>query len=191
MKITIEEVYLKNKDKFNNKDDENIAFAELIDASRPFILKLYKKYLINSTEFDDWHSDAQLTIFRCVNNYRGNDNAKFTTYLYQALANKAKDIIRANNRIKKANDVISLENLIEKNFDIVDHNTINPEARANFHDQFEKLVKPKTQQQKDIWQSIFSTDQSDTDYARQKYGNRKFVMARARMIRQIKQQILL
>ena len=191
MNITIEEVYLKNKDKFKNKDEENIAFGELISASLPFILKMYKKYLASSTEFDDWNSDAQLTIFRCVNNYHGNENAKFTTYLYQALTNKAKDVIRANNRMKNGYDSISLENLIEKNFDFVDYNSINPEARTSINDQIEKLIKPKTQQQIDVWQSIFSMNPEKITYAKEKYGNRKFVMARARMIRQIKQQILL
>lgn len=191
MNISIEEVYLKNKEKFHNKADENLAFGELIEASLPFILKVYKKYLINSTDFDDWHSDAQFTIFRCVEKYRGNDNAKFTTYLYQALVNKAKDIIRVNNRVKNINDAVSLENLVEKNFDIVDYHAVDPEAFASVNYQFSKLKKPKTEQQIDIWQSIFSKNLDKANYARQKYGNRKFVMARARMIRQIKQQILL
>jgi hypothetical protein len=180
--MNIQEVYLKYQNDFFDEDRRDVAYRELIQSSKLLSLSLYHRYVSHILDLTEWESDVQFVLFKAVNSYGkgGRDSeAIFTTYFYRALSNWAKDVIRSKNRKMRNFQSVSLDMLLENHFDQRDIHVLDPGRFVQIKESINKVKPFHTKLQQDVWASIFHENGAEI-----KYGHRKYLNTRARLLRE-------
>lgn len=77
------------------KADNDEAYVQLVSLMTPLIYDVYYRFLQSKMTKDEWYSEGLWVLMQCVRRYNlRSPGAKFSTYLTQALRNKATDILR-------------------------------------------------------------------------------------------------
>ncbi|MDR0899712.1 MAG: sigma-70 family RNA polymerase sigma factor [Lactobacillaceae bacterium] len=105
------------------KNGDEIGYLTIINETKGFLRKIYNKTLHHVLEFDEWQSEALDVLVKTVRVYDLDNTAKFTTFYFTALNNKAIDLLRASQSTKEQylRNGIPYSYLLEQGYDVVDN----------------------------------------------------------------------
>lgn len=100
-----------------NTNYNTMLFEELVHELEVTYLHIYRKYA-NTMEYEDVRQELMIKTLEVITKYDESKGAKFTTFLYLLLKNRAIDLIRQHNIYRSRNLPL------EENFEIMDYTTM-------------------------------------------------------------------
>lgn len=104
------------------RSGDEIGYLSAIDNSKGFLIKIYNNKLKNILDYEEWESEALDVLVKSIRQYEVENDAKFSTYFYKGLNNKAIDLIRKHFGVKNTlnRTSISSEYLFDQGFEKTD-----------------------------------------------------------------------
>lgn len=80
---------------------DSVSFTALFDRYLPLINKYHNLYGFDTMDFDDWRQEARIVLLKSVRYYECKKGVSFGSYLKANIKNKAFDVIRMENALKR------------------------------------------------------------------------------------------
>ena len=91
---------------FRLKNDEDKAFAELIDTYGVKVFNLCISFTHNIEDAEDLTQDIFTKIFQSINNFKG--DASLATWIYKISVNQCYEYLRKNKRLKRTGQKVEI-----------------------------------------------------------------------------------
>jgi len=89
--------------RIRNKEDEDEAFACLLEQFRPMIFKIIYSNDLNKGDFrvdeNDLFQEGSLALYKAVFSFEEDRNVRFSSYVYMVIRSRIREALRSSNRV--------------------------------------------------------------------------------------------
>lgn len=126
-----------------SRQGEEIATTTLLVRYKGLINKVARNYFIaRGVDHDDLLQESTLAFIKAIQRHDPEKSAMFSTYAYQVMSNRLRDIVRSyhNNSNERFNTSLSITDLKGKDSEIIPSaNDVDPIAQAIQNETVEKI----------------------------------------------------